>query len=54
MNYVSNSLSYDIVMFKIEVWVEEKFMCKNVAKQTQHAHCESVTTLRCAVAICMT
>jgi len=29
-------LSYDIVRFKIEVGVEEKFMCKNVTKQTQH------------------
>jgi len=30
LNSVSNSLSYDIVRFKIEVGVEEKFMCKNV------------------------
>ena len=29
-------LSYDIIKFKIEVGVEEKFMCKNVTKQTQH------------------
>ena len=29
-------LSYDIVRFKIELGVEEKFMCKNVTKQTQH------------------
>ena len=36
LNSVSNSLSYDIVRFKIEVVVEEKFMCKNVTKQTQH------------------
>ena len=41
LNSVSNSLSYDIVRFKIEVGVEEKFMCKNVPKQTQHAHCNS-------------
>jgi len=41
LNYVSNSLSYDIVRFKIEVGVEEKFMCKNVTKQTQHVHCDS-------------
>jgi len=32
--------SYDIVRFKIEVGVEEKFMCKSVAKQMQHAHCD--------------
>jgi len=41
LNSVSNSLSYDIVRFKIEVGVEEKFMCKNVTKQTQHLHCDS-------------
>ena len=33
-------LSYDIVRFKKEVGVEEKFMCKNVTKQTQHLHCD--------------
>ena len=33
LNSVPNSLSYDIVRFKIEVGVEEKFMYKNV---TQH------------------
>jgi len=26
---------------KIEVGVEEKFMCKYVSKQTQHTHCDS-------------
>jgi len=31
LNSVSNSLSYDIVRFKIEVGVEEKFTCKNVS-----------------------
>jgi len=41
LNYVSNSLSYDIVRFKIEVEFEEKFMCKNVTKQTHHVHCDS-------------
>jgi len=41
LNSVSNSLSYDIVRFKIEVGVEEKFMYKNVTKQTQHVHCLS-------------
>jgi len=40
LNSVSNSLSYDIVRFKIEVGVEEKFMYKNVPKQTQHLHCD--------------
>ena len=29
-------LSYDIVRFKIELGVDEKFMCKNVIKQTEH------------------
>jgi len=33
-------LSYDIVRFKIEVGVEEKFVCKNVTKQTQQLHCD--------------
>jgi len=33
---VKEWISYDIVRFKIEVGVEEKFMCKNVTKQTQH------------------
>ena len=33
-------LSYDIVRFKIELAVEEKFMCKNVTKQTQHSDCD--------------
>jgi len=37
LNSVSNSLSYDIVRFKIKVGVEEKFMCKNITKQTQHS-----------------
>ena len=40
LNSVSNSLSYDIVRFKIEVGVEEKFMCKNVTKQMQHLRCD--------------
>jgi len=31
LNSVSHSLSYDVVMFKIEVGVEEKFMWKNVS-----------------------
>jgi len=39
LNSVSISLSYDVVRFKIEVGVEEKFTCKNVTKQTQHLHC---------------
>jgi len=29
-------LSYDIVRYKIEVGVEEKFICQNVTKQMQH------------------
>jgi len=36
LNSLSNSLSYDIVRFKIELGVEEKFICKNVTKQVQH------------------
>jgi len=35
LNSLSNSLSYDIVRFKIELGVEEKFMCKNVTKQAK-------------------
>jgi len=30
VEFCVDSLSYDIVRFKIEVGVEEKFMCKNV------------------------
>jgi len=40
LNSVSNSLSDDIIRFKIKVAVEEKFMCKNVPKQTQCLHCD--------------
>ena len=40
-NSVLNSLYYDIVRFKIEVGVEEKFMYKNVTQHTQHVHCHS-------------
>jgi len=32
---VSDWLSGDVVRFKINVGVEEKFMCKNVTKQMQ-------------------
>jgi len=35
LNSLSNSLFYDVVRFKIELGVEEKFMCKNVTKQAQ-------------------
>jgi len=35
LNSLSNSLSYDVVRFEIELGVEEKFMCKNVTKQAQ-------------------
>ena len=38
LNSGSSSLSYDVVRFKIEVGVEEKFTCKNVSKEMQHAH----------------
>ena len=38
LNSVSNSLSYDVVRFKIEVGVDAKFTCKNVSKQMRHAH----------------
>ena len=33
LNSVKDWLSYDIVTFKIELGVEEKFICKNVTKQ---------------------
>ena len=39
LNSVSNWLSYDIVRFKIEVGIEEKFMYKNVTQHTQHGDC---------------
>ena len=35
LNSAKEWLSYDIVRFKIELGVEEKFMCKNVTKQVQ-------------------
>jgi len=35
LNSASNSLSYDIVRFKIEVGVDAKFICKNVTGNTQ-------------------
>jgi len=38
LNSVNDWLSYDIIRFKIEVGVEEKFMYKNVTKHTQHVH----------------
>ena len=38
LNSVSNSLSCDIVKFKIEVGVDAKFTCKNESKQMRHAH----------------
>ena len=34
-NSASNSLSYDIVRFKIEVGVDAKFICKNITQNTQ-------------------
>ena len=33
-NSVNEWLSYDVVRFKIELGFEEKFICKNVTKQT--------------------
>jgi len=36
LNSAEEWLSYDIVRFKIELGVEEKFKCKNATKQTQH------------------
>jgi len=45
---VYNWLSYDIVRFKIEVGVEEKFMYKKVTQQTQHGHCHSSSKLQLA------
>ena len=38
---MSNSVSDDIVRFKIEVGVEEKFTYINVTKHTQHSDCHS-------------
>ena len=35
LNSASNSLSYDLVTFKIEVGVDAKFICKNVTRNTQ-------------------
>jgi len=35
LNSASNSLSYDIVRFKIKVGVDAKFICKNVTRNTQ-------------------
>jgi len=35
LNSVSNSLSYDIVRFKIEVGVDAKFICKNITRNTK-------------------
>jgi len=46
LNSMSNSLSYDVVRFKIEVGIEEKFICKNVSKQTQHANFDMDATWR--------
>ena len=38
LNSVSNCFSYDIVGFKIEVGVKEKFMYKNVTQHTHHGN----------------
>jgi len=36
LNSVKDWLSYDVVRFKIELGVEEKFMYRSITKQTQH------------------
>jgi len=41
LNSVKDWLSWDMVSFKIEMGVEEKFVCKYISKQTQYAHCDS-------------
>ena len=38
MNFAKEWLSYNIVRFKIELGVEEKFKCKNATKQTQYGN----------------
>ena len=38
LNSVSNSLSYDIVRFKIKVGVDAKFICKNVTRNENDGH----------------
>ena len=38
LNSASNSFSYDIVRFKIEVGVDAKFICKNVTLNTHELH----------------
>jgi len=41
LNSVYDWLSYDIVRFKNEVGVEDKFMYKNATQHTQHVDCHS-------------
>jgi len=41
VEFVSNSLSCDVVRFKIEVGLKRNSCEKNVTKQTQHIHCDS-------------
>jgi len=43
VEFLSNWLSYDIVRFKIELGVEEKFMYKLQIRNTTRASCRSVT-----------
>ena len=45
---MSHSFSHDIVRFKIEVGVEEKFTCKYVSKQRNTPTATVVITMRCA------
>ena len=49
LNSVYDWLSYDIVRFKIQVGVEQKFMYKYITQHTQHGHCHSSSKLWPAV-----
>jgi len=54
LNFVSYSLSYDVVRFKIKVGVEEKFTCKLYQNERNTPTATVGITLPCAVAICTT
>ena len=54
LNSASNSLSYDIVRFKIEVGVEEKYMCKMYQNKRNTPIATVAITVRRSAAICMT
>jgi len=51
LNSVSNSLSCDIVRFKIEVGVDAKFICKNVTLNTREL--PAVAGQRQSIAVAM-